>query len=119
MAHFAKIDELGTVLCVVVVNNTELIDSNGNESESLGIAFCVSTFGGGTWVQTSYNARIRKNLAGVGFRYDQQRDAFIPPKPYDSWQLDEETCQWKAPKPRPDGEGWFWFEPGGAWLKGY
>lgn len=94
MAHFAELDANGIVTQVIVVNNSELLD-NGVESESKGIAFCQSLFGG-TWVQTSYNANIRKNYAGIGYTYDEARDAFIPPKPEgDNWILDEETCNWK------------------------
>ena len=73
---------------------------------------------GGTWVKTSYNATIRKNYAGVGYSYDTGRNAFIPPKPYESWLLNEETCQWDAPKPRPDsidGEMWIWNETNLEW----
>ena len=92
MAHFAEIDPQGIVLRVIVVHNNELLD-NGVESEAKGIAFCQSLFGG-NWVQTSYNGNIRKNYAGVGFTYDRQRDAFIPPRPGDLWMLDETTCRW-------------------------
>ena len=73
---------------------------------------------GGTWVKTSYNATIRKNYAGVGYSYDTGRNAFIPPKPYESWLLNEETCQWDAPKPCPDsidGEMWIWNETNLEW----
>lgn len=94
MAHFVQLDESNTVTQVIVVNNNELLD-NGVESEDKGIAFCQSLFGG-NWIQTSYNGNIRKNFAGVGFTYDTQKDAFIPPRPTEGdWELDEETCQWK------------------------
>ena len=94
MAHFAEIDENNIVLRVIVVANEELLDSQNVEQEALGAAFCISLFGGGTWKQTSYNNNIRKNYAGVGYTFDQSRDAFIPPKPDGDWVLDEETCQW-------------------------
>lgn len=92
MAHFAELDDQNIVLRVIVVHNNELLD-NSVESEAKGIAFCKALFGG-NWKQTSYNANIRKNYAGIGFTYDSARDAFIPPKPGDSWVLNEDTCQW-------------------------
>lgn len=116
MAHFAQIDDSGTVLSVIVVHNNEL-DENGVESETKGIAFCQSLFGG-SWVQTSYNARIRKNYASVGFTYDADRDAFIPPKPFPSWVLDEERCVWQAPVQMPsDGKFYLWDEGGLCWVE--
>jgi hypothetical protein len=116
MAHFAEIDSQGTVLRVIVVHNNELMD-NGGESESKGIAFCQSLFGG-NWVQTSYNANFRKNYAGEGFTYDAQRDAFIPPKPYPSWALNEDTCRWDSPIPYPmDGKRYTWDETQQTWIE--
>lgn len=116
MAHFAELDANNTVLRVIVVHNNELMD-NGQESEAKGIAFCQSLFGG-TWIQTSYNANIRKNYAGVGFTYDAQRDAFIPPKPFASWVLDEATCQWNPPVPYPtDGQRCTWDEETQTWIE--
>ena len=103
MAHFAEIGLNNTVLRVVVVHNNELMD-NGVESEAKGQEFCRNLFGG-TWVQTSYNANIRKNYAGEGFTYDSTRDAFIPPKPFASWVLNEDTCQWNSPVPYPTDVG--------------
>ena len=99
MAHFAELDANNTVLRVIVVGNEMTLDSNGQESEAVGIAFCQFLFGADTkWVQTSYNGRIRKNYAGVGGQYDPVRDAFIPVKPEgDEWVLNEDTCQWYAP----------------------
>lgn len=95
MAHFAELDATNTVTQVIVVHNNELLD-NGVESEAKGIAFCQSLFGG-NWVQTSYNASIRKNYAGIGCTYDPVRDAFIPPKPEEgNWVLNEDTCRWEA-----------------------
>jgi hypothetical protein len=107
MSHWAEIDENKIVLRVLVGDNNE-----ADEGE----AFMNSL--GGTWVKTSYNANIRKNYAGIGYSYDSVRDAFIPPKPYESWLLNEETCQWDAPKPRPDsidGEMWLWNETNLDW----
>lgn len=99
MAHFAELDENNIVLRVIVVSN-EMIIEDGQESEAKGIAFCKQLFGEDTiWMQTSYNGNKRKNYAGIGFVYDQNRDAFIPPQPEeDGWILDEETCQWRNPE---------------------
>jgi hypothetical protein len=97
MAHFAKLDLNNKVLRVNVVNNNELL-LNGVENEQKGIDFLKSLHGQDTnWVQTSYNGNIRKNYAGIGYQYDQTRDAFIAPKPYDSWILNEINCRWEAP----------------------
>jgi hypothetical protein len=94
MAHFAQLDESNIVTQVIVVHNNELLD-NGVESEAKGVAFCQSLLGG-NWIQTSYNGNIRKNFAGIGYSYDQTRDAFIPPKPeLGEWVLNEDTCIWE------------------------
>lgn len=77
MSHFAELDENNVVLRVIVVNNTELLDANGVEQETLGQAFCTNLFGG-NWKQTSYNGNIRKRYAGVGFTYDPTLDEFVP-----------------------------------------
>lgn len=115
MAHFAQIDANNVVLQVIVVNNSELLDDNNVEQESLGVAFCNGLFGG-TWVQTSYNANIRKNYAGIGFTYDSTRDAFIPPQPYASWTLNETTCLWEPPVAMPDdGQAYNWNEATTSW----
>jgi hypothetical protein len=116
MAHFAQLDDNNVVLQVIVIHNNELLD-NGVESEDKGIAFCHSLFPGTTWVQTSYNANIRKNYAGIGFTYDAQRDAFIPPKPFPSWVLNEATCQWESPVQYPqDGKRYIWDESTLSWV---
>ena len=115
MAHFAEIDNQNKVLRVIVVNNEVLLDQNGVEQESLGIQFCQQLFSG-NWVQTSYNASFRKNLAGIDYTYDPILDAFIPPKPYPSWLLNTETCKWQAPIPYPnDGKEYIWNEELLAW----
>ena len=116
MAHFAKLDSNNVVTQVIVVHNNELLD-NGVEREAKGIAFCQSLFGG-IWKQTSYNGTIRKNYAGIGFTYDSSRDAFIPPKPYNSWTLDESTCRWAAPvSPPNDGKQYEWSESALNWVE--
>lgn len=117
MAHFAEIGLDNVVERVIVVHNNELLDSEGVEQESLGAEFCRTLFGG-TWVQTSYNGNIRKNFAGKGFTYDTSRDAFIPPKPFPSWTLVEETCLWQAPTAYPDdGNSYTWNEETQSWDK--
>lgn len=102
MAHFAKLDDNNIVTDVVVVHNNELLDSQGIEREELGVAFLIRTFGYGNWKQTSYNENFRKNYAGIGHKYDSQRDAYIPPQTFPSWILDEATCTWEPPIPIPD-----------------
>ena len=116
MAHFAEVGLDNIVLRVVVVNNNELLDSEGVEQESLGAEFCRNLFGG-TWVQTSYNGNIRKNFAGANYTYDTSRDAFVPPQPFASWTLDEDTCLWEAPVARPDDtNSYTWDEDTQSWL---
>ena len=102
MAHFAKIGLNSKVISVHSVHDNELKDANGVEDENLGIQFLTNLHGWPIWKQTSYNDNIRKNLAGIGYTYDEDRNAFIAPKPYASWILNEETCQWDAPVARPE-----------------
>ena len=104
MAHFCELDSNNVVKQVIVVSNADTSTAQGEEKESIGIAFCERLLGG-TWVKTSYNATIRKNYAGIGYTYDKDRDAFIPPKPYASWVLDESTCLWNAPVAMPSDVG--------------
>lgn len=102
MAHFAELDQNNVVLRVIVVDNSRTHDSNGTESEALGVAFCQQLFGVDTkWKQTSYNNKIRIRYAGIGYTYDEDLDAFIPPKPFPSWTLDPVTVDWKAPVETP------------------
>ena len=116
MAHFAKLDSDNIVTQVVVVNNSVLEKADGTESELKGKQFLNSLFGSATWKQTSYNGTIRKNYAGVGYKYDSTRDAFIPPKPFDSWTLNETTCLWEAPVAYPtDGNIHTWDEANQQW----
>jgi len=123
MAHFAEIDSNNIVTQVIVVGNKDTADANGVEKEYIGAAFCERLFGG-TWKQTSYNGNIRKNYAGMGYTFDAGRDAFIPPKPYNSWVLVEETCQWKAPVDMPADAGtgeppkrYSWDEATTSWVE--
>jgi hypothetical protein len=100
MAHFAELDQNNVVTRVLVVNDDYLRDENGNEVEALGCAHMESIHGG-KWVQTSYNNNIRVRYAGIGCTYDETLDAFIPPKPYPSWILNQTTADWEAPVPMP------------------
>tara|TARA_R100001440_G_scaffold7955_3_gene15396 strand:- start:473 stop:844 length:372 start_codon:yes stop_codon:yes gene_type:complete len=117
MAHFAELDSNNIVLRVLVVGNNDCLDDNNNESESVGIIFLQNLFGSDTvWKQTSYNGNMRKNYAGIGHTYDQTRDAFIAPKPFTSWVLNETTCRWQAPIAYPtDGEMYQWNETDQQW----
>ena len=121
MAHFAKIEN-NVVTQVIVVDNKDCADASGVEKEYIGAAFCERLLGG-TWKQTSYNGSIRKNYAGVGYAFDAERDAFIPPKPYNSWLLNEDTCLWEAPVAMPADAGtgeppkrYAWDEATTSWV---
>lgn len=117
MAHFAKLDDNNNVLAINVVNN-DVITIDGVESEQMGVDFLTALYGHTNWKQTSYNGKIRKNYAGIGFTYDAERDAFISPKPWDSWILNESNCQWEAPIAYPnDGKIYAWFEPNQQWVE--
>jgi hypothetical protein len=117
MAHFAEIGLNNTVMRVIVVGNDDCKDQFGNESEVIGAKFCNNLFGG-VWLQTSYNGNMRKNYAGIGYTYDSTRDAFIAPKPYASWILDETSCQWQAPTAMPiDGKMYSWDESTVSWIE--
>ena len=116
MAHFAQIDEQGTVLTVIVVNNEDILDENGQESEALGKEFCTNLLGG-EWVQTSYNRNFRRQYASIGGRYDAVNDIFIAPKPFPSWVLDE-NFDWQAPTAFPtDGKEYYWDEDSLQWIE--
>lgn len=121
MAHFAKLDDNNVVLAVHVVNN-DVITVDGVESEQAGIDFLSDLHGHSSWKQTSYNGTIRKNYAGIGYTYDAGRDAFIPPQPWASWNLNETTCTWEPPVAYPtiDSENpklYGWFEPNQEWIE--
>jgi hypothetical protein len=116
MATFAKIGLNNKVIEVLSVHNNELLDSNGVEQEVNGIDFLTKLTGYPVWKQTSYNNNIRKNHAGIGYTYDETRDAFIAPKPYASWILNEDTCLWEAPVALPDTENKYnWNETTTTW----
>jgi hypothetical protein len=117
MAHYCRLDENNIVTEVIVIDNKDTADANGVEKEYIGAAFCERLFGG-TWKQTSYNGNIRKNYAGIGYTFDSTRDAFISPKPFASWVLVEETCQWKAPVDMPtDDKKYSWNEETTSWIE--
>ena len=129
MASFAKIGLNNKVIEVLSVVNEVLHDANGIEQESIGIDFLTKLTGWAIWKQTSYNTHggvhklggtpFRKNHASIGYIYDQVRDAFIPKKPYESWILNESTCQWEAPIPMPNDVSYekmyYWNEETLSW----
>lgn len=110
MAHYAFLDENNIVTEVIVgIDETELIEGESPES-------WYGKFRGQPCVRTSYNATIRKNYAGIGYSYNEELDAFVPPKPFNSWVLDEEICRWDAPIARPDDENYYiWNEEIESW----
>ena len=98
MAHFAQLDENNVVTQVIVVGNDDTSDSNGVESEGIGVAFCQKLMGANTnWKQTSYNGNMRVRYAGIGYSYNAELDAFVAPQPYASWTLDSDTAEWVSP----------------------
>ena len=126
MASFAKIGLNNKVIEVLSVVNEVLHDSNGVEQESIGIDFLTKLTGYPVWKQTSYNTvggvhtkggtPLRKNHAGIGYTYDEDRDAFIPKKTFNSWILNEDTCLWNAPVAKPqDNNRYTWNESTLTW----
>jgi len=126
MASFAKIGLNNKVIEVLSVVNEVLHDANGVEQESIGIDFLTKLTGYPIWKQTSYNTHagvhssggipLRKNHAGIGYTYDEDRDAFIPSKPFKSWVLNEDTCNWESPIPYPqDNNKYNWNEQNQSW----
>lgn len=116
MTHFARLGNDDHVLEVVAVNQKELLDDFGVEQEERGIEYCVRLFGG-RWKQTRFDGSIRKHFAGIGFSYRDDLNAFVPPSPYPSWQLNETTCQWEPPAPEPqDGLVHAWDEDTQQWI---
>ena len=102
MAHFAKLNTKNEVEEVVVIDNSVLDDGTGNDNEQQGIDFCVSLWGPGNYVQTSYNGNFRREFATIGGTYDHNADGFIRPAPYPSWHFDQTDWEWKAPVAEPD-----------------
>jgi hypothetical protein len=117
MAHFAELDNNNIVTRILVVNNED-ITIDGIESESKGQEFLSKTLGlGGVWIQTSRSGSFRKRFAETGYLYNEEKNAFIPPKPFDSWTLNYETLDWQAPKPQTQ-EGYVWNEETQEWFCG-
>ncbi len=117
MAYFAKLGTGNIVEQIISINNAVITDSNGVEQEQLGVDFINKLYNTrDVWKQTSYNRTFRKNYAGIGFQYDQTRDAFIPPKPFNSWILNEDTCLWNAPVAKPEDDNIYrWNESTLTW----
>ena len=125
MAHFCQLDENNVVTQVIVVSNEDTSDSNGVEVEEIGVAFCKKLLGADTnWKQTSYNNNMRVRYAGIGYSYNEALDAFVPPQPFASWTLDNETADWVSPAgPAPElteaeieaRSFYRWNEEAGAW----
>jgi hypothetical protein len=121
MAHFVQLDENDIVIKVIVIDNNDILDNDGKESEELGVKFCKKVYGENTvWLQTSYNSSFRKNYAIIGEIYDRKRDAFrVKEPPLLSWILDEETCQWKPPINPPSdfaNKLYNWDETTKSWI---
>jgi hypothetical protein len=117
MAHFAEIDENNKVVRVIVVNNNDILDENGYESEAIGVAFCQRILGNhNIWKQCSYNNNFRKHYPSVGHNYDSTRDYFYQDQPYASWTFNTETAEWEAPVERPDDRPYDWDESTRSWV---
>lgn len=116
MAHFAELDESCRVVAVVTVAN-DAITRDGVENEALGVSLLSSLRGHSRFMQTSRTGRIRKRYAAIGMTYDSARDAFIPPRPFPSWTLDEQTCDWMPPVPSPTDGLYMWDESSAKWVR--
>jgi len=114
MAHFAQINSDNVVTQVIVVSNGDCGGGDYPESDTIGAAFCTNLLGG-TWKQTSYNANFRKRYAGIGYTFNADLDAFVAPKPYPSWTLNETTADWEAPVAKPAEGNWTWNEASQQW----
>lgn len=126
MANFAMLDENNIVTQVITIYNNNILDENGVESEDVGIDFCRKLFEENTnWKQTSYNNNFRVRYAGIGYSYNEELDAFVPPKTFESWVLNEETADWESPVgPAPtlteeeiEARSFYrWDEEAGEWV---
>ena len=122
MAHFARLDQNNIVINVIKVNDNDCIDSQGQENEQIGIEFLKTLFGADTqWRQTSYNSRIRKNYACIGYHYNADLDAFVSPAPYPSWIFNPDTCAWDPPMAPPaditENQNYEWNEADQLWQQ--
>ena len=127
MAHFAKLGTENIILQIVALSNNAILDKDGKEREQIGMDFLNNLYKtNDVWKQTSYSTQegvhkldetpLRKNYAAIGHKYDEDRDAFIAPKPYSSWTLNEDTCIWEAPSAKPDdGKRYDWNEETTSW----
>lgn len=119
MAHFARLDENNVVIEVTVVNNNDILDENGNESEEVG-SKRLENLHGGRWVQTSYNSNFRHRYAGIGMVYNEKHDVFTHSQPYPSWVFDTENYTWNPPTPYPqneEGKNYMWNEINQQWVE--
>lgn len=117
MAHFAQLNDDNIVTQVIVIGNDFIGGGDFPESETVGQTFIASIGLSGSWKQTSYSSAFRKNYAGIGYKYDPERDAFIAPRPFASWSLNDESCRWEAPQPYPtDSKFYVWSEEQLAWV---
>lgn len=121
MAHFAELNENNEVLGVYVVSNDQLKNDDGLEVEELGIDFLEQLYGHRNWKQTSYNKSFRSKFAGLGYKYDSDKDAFIAPQPFPSWNLNPTTLDWEPPVPKPESQGpyyisYVWNEETLSWV---
>lgn len=119
MAHFAQLDSNNIVIDVLVVDNADILDDNGDESEAIGVQFLRNLLGQSTnWKQTSYNGSFRKRFAGIGYEYRATEDFFIMPQPHSSWTLNTTTGEWEPPIVYPDdGLDYYWDETTQAWVE--
>ncbi len=118
MAHFANINQENIVTQVIVIDNSILLDEKGEQKEQKGIEFCKQLYGESTeWIQTSYNSSFRGTFAGIDYIYLKEKDIFIPPQPFESWNFDEIENIWKAPIEKPDNNNiWIWSEDQKKWI---
>lgn len=118
MAHFAKLDSNNKVIHISVVDNENLLDENGIESEQVGIQYLTNIHGYSNWKQTSYNGNFRGTYAGIGDFYNPELDIFIQEKPFPTWVLNKELAKWEPPIPRPEGETlYIWSEETQSWIE--
>jgi hypothetical protein len=126
MAHYARVNSQNIVTYVTPIPNEMITDENGVEHEDWALDHLYDTIPDSVsdrWIKTSYNNNFRKNYAGIGFIWNEELDAFISPKPFDSWILNEDTCVWEAPIPMPEiqegGPDYYWNEELGNWVPNY
>jgi len=114
--YYAELDQENYVLRVICVNKNFCLNENGVFDETLGSEWCKNNLNGVRWIQTSYTGEFRKNYAGIGDYYDEEKNAFITPKLYDNWIFDEETCKWIPPIPKPNSGKYVWDQELTKWV---